>query len=402
MPPPPRYGSPPGRRRPPKIVLVLTRRPLVAVLGLLLVVGIVVAGVLATSGSGKSYNSAAAFNDHLPGIVDRRSSFSVVNENRTGVPCAPTKPDRKRYVVHASLVAPASALATRPRAVVVLISGIIISGDHLWRVRIGGSTDLDFALAMALRGQAVVTVGMLGYHGSVTASGPNGNQVCAAAEADVIHQIVTQLRNGSFHYGNAATGPSFDRVALMAFSIGGEYAKVEAYTFHDIGGLVTVGSSPPNFVTPLAAKLAQSSVPDCRSQDRHKFANGSGPPGYTMANIPIAQKVLFYGPDRDPRDTQLLARGAETSPCGIFSSGLNLLKADRTGLAKINVPVLLTYGQHDGLVGIAGGAYQMRLLTGAKDRHLMIFPGSGHAWFLERQRARWTNMVVGWLETRGL
>jgi pimeloyl-ACP methyl ester carboxylesterase len=189
---------------------------------------------------------------------------------------------------------------------------------------------------------------------------------------------------------------------LMAFSIGGEYAKAEAYTFHDIAGLVTVGSSPPNFVTPLAAELEQSSAPDCRKQDRHKLANGSGPPGYALANISIAQKVLFYGPDRDPRDAELLAQGAETSPCGIFTSGQNLLKADLTGVAKINVPVLLTYGQHDGLVGTAGGPYQMRLLTGTKHRRLMIFPGVGHAWFLERQRVKWTDVVVGWLEAHGL
>ena len=341
---------------------MLRRRPFIPVLALLVVAAIVVAIVLASGGSDTTSTKGTAAatlppsggsNDGVPGVVDKPAEFSVVNHNTTGIPCTPTRPDGQRYVVHASLVAPSTLLGARPRSVVMALSGIIISGQRLWRVVWNGSHDLDFGLAMARRGQAVATVPLLGYYGSVSATGPNGNQVCAAAESDVIHQVVQELRSGNYTYGGASTGPAFDRVAMMAFSIGGEYAKAEAYVFHDINGIVTVGSSPPSFVTPLAAKLAQSSVPDCVKQDRHKNANGTGPPGYSMAATPIAQKVLFY--DKDPRDYAVLAANAEPSPCGIFGSGQQLLKADIKGLPKINVPVLLAYGQHDGLVGTAGG-----------------------------------------------
>lgn len=44
----------------------------------------------------------------------------------------------------------------------------------------------------------------------------------------------------------------------------------------------------------------------------------------------------------------------------------------------------------------------MHLLTGTKDKTLMILPGAGHAWFLERRRAHWADVIVGWLQARGL
>lgn len=377
--------------------MLIKRRPLIP-LGLVIVIAAIVVGVvLATGGSS---TNATSSNDGVPGIVDKTASFSVINQNTTRIPCTPTAPDGKRYTVHGSLVAPASLIAGQKRSVVVALSGIIISGQRLWRVVWQGSHDLDYGLKLAERGQAVATVPLLGYYGAVTNSGPNGNQVCAAAESDVIHQVVQELRTGNYSYGGASHGPAFSAVTLMAFSIGGEYAKAEIYSFHDASGLILVGSSPPSYSTPLTRQLEASSIPDCRGQLRHKNANETGPPGYAASSIPIAQQVLFY--DRDPRDNAVLATNAEASPCGIFTSGLAELKADAAGLPTINVPVLITYGQHDGLVGTAGGEPQLRQLTGTKDKSLMIFPGAGHAYFLERRAGHWADIIAGWLQARGL
>ena len=74
-----------------------------------------------------------------------------------------------------------------------------------------------------------------------------------------------------------------------------------------------------------------------------------------------------------------------------------------TGLPKIKIPVLLTYGEHDGLVGSAGGRFEFKhQLTGTRDKTLMIFPGAGHAFFIERQHAKWADRIAGWLASRGL
>lgn len=382
-------------------------------LGLILIAAVVVAIVLATSsGSSKPKQRTAAvpaapagtvFTDAVPGIVDKPIAISVVNHNATKIPCTPTTPDGKRYTVYGSLVAPSSLLAQASRPVVMLVSGIIISGDHLWRMRPGGSTSYDDALYLAEKGQAVAVFNLLGYHDSVTASGPNGNQVCAAAESTVIHEVDQALRAGSYRYGTAATGPAFSRVAIMAFSIGGEYTTAEVYSFHDVDGLVIVGDSPPKQLLPMAAALQASGYPACKAQNEHKYLNGTGPPGYSMYSTAIAQNVLFYGPNATAVDHTELAQGAETSPCGILTSGLNELKADRAGLPTINIPILFAFGQHDGLVGTAGAEFEIKhILTGSKDRTMMLIPGAGHAWFVERNRQKYLDKVIGWLVARGL
>src|SRR3954454_19664320 len=159
-------------------------------------------------------------------VVSRPGSFAVVDTNTSGVPCPS---DGARYTVRGHLTGPPAALTSRrAEAVTVYLYGEE-AGEWNWHLT--SMPAYDHATQMARLGHVSLTIDELGYGASGRPS--NGNLTCQGAEADITHQIVQQLRSGTYASGSTP-GVSFSHVVLAGHDVGAEVAEIEAYSYADI------------------------------------------------------------------------------------------------------------------------------------------------------------------------
>ena len=124
------------------------------------------------------------------GTVGGEVSFHVQNTNTSGVPCPS---DNAGYTVHGHLVGPQPVLAgPAPPVVTVYLSG---EDAGEWNWRLTAVPGYDWPADMAGLGHVSLTIDMLGYGAS---GHPDGEQSCWGSQADVAHQIISQLRSGGY------------------------------------------------------------------------------------------------------------------------------------------------------------------------------------------------------------
>ena len=147
-------------------------------------------------------------------------SFQVKNTNTTAAPkCTP---DGAAYTVRGHLTAPAKG----KRAGVTLYLHGLGLGEWLWNFQPVKS--YNFVAGMARTGHASVTVDRLGYGASDKP--PDGKSICIGSQADVAHQIVGQLKAGSYTV-QGGKARKFKRVGLVGHSAAGQISITEAYTY---------------------------------------------------------------------------------------------------------------------------------------------------------------------------
>src|SRR5438034_1179780 len=120
-------------------------------------------------------------------------------------------------------------------------------------------------------GYASVTVDQVGYGAS---GHPQGNDTCVGAQADIAHQIIGQLRSGTY----SAQGMSpvkFKTVVLGAHDVGGAAAEVEAYSYHDIDGLMVFTYQDQGF-TPFVLGIAANAGVRCAAGGEPAYPGGPG------------------------------------------------------------------------------------------------------------------------------
>src|SRR4051812_27817657 len=132
------------------------------------------------------------------GIVEVPVAFQVVNTDTSGAPCNPARPsDGRPYTVRGHLTGPKSAFAARRSNAVTFYLFGYEAGEWNWDFK--DVPGYDYAAEMAQLGHVSLTIDQLGYGAS---GHPNGNDTCMGAQADIAHQIVSQLRTGSYTLGN--------------------------------------------------------------------------------------------------------------------------------------------------------------------------------------------------------
>ena len=162
-------------------------------------------------------------------------AFQVKNTNTTAAPgCTP---DGATYTVRGHLTAPAKG---KRSGVTLYLHGLGL-GEWLWNFQQVKS--YNFVAGMARLGHASVSVDRLGYGASDKP--PRGKSVCIGSQADVAHQIVGQLKTGSFTV-QGAKARKFKRVGLVGHSAAGQISITEAYTYLDLRALVVIGFSFSN------------------------------------------------------------------------------------------------------------------------------------------------------------
>ncbi|HEY3603174.1 MAG TPA: alpha/beta hydrolase, partial [Sporichthyaceae bacterium] len=318
-------------------------------------------------------------------VVSVPVSFRVVNENRTPLPCSD---DDATYTVNGHITGPAAVLKKR----MISAAALYLHGDgvdeRLWHYT--KTPGHDYVSELAQQGFVSVTITRLGYKGSGM---PNGNAICFGSEATVAHQIIEQLRGGTYDHG-AGLGigkhaPRVARIALAGHSASGFVAMAEAYSFSDIDALIVVASG--EFVTPHVGEVVLDQQSRCPSSED----------GYSYLTEDQDQaKADFFTAGADPAVVEDFSATRPKDACGPLQKAPGSFVFDADLLSTVAVPVLCIAGDED--VFFPHPDQQASLFTGSKDAKAVILPNTGHALTLEKSAPAFRAAMTTWLRDHNL
>ncbi|MFF0527949.1 alpha/beta hydrolase [Nocardia amikacinitolerans] len=321
------------------------------------------------------------------GIIDREISFSVRNVNESGVPCGT---DGGAYTVRGHLTGPADALTGGIASSVSLYVHGLEVNEWFWRFE--GAPGYNHVREMADRGHVSVTIDRLGYGAS---GQPAGTQSCVGGQATALHQIVRQLRSGSYAAEGGAV--SFGRVALLGHSLGGAVTQIEAYSFRDVDAVGVLSYSDLALtLEQLAGTLTWGSA--CLAGGKQ---SSDGAPGYSyLTPNPEAFRQDFLA--QSPPDVLAAAAPLRAlNPCGDMVSLTAATLVDPVRLGEITVPVLILTGTRDRVFEVNRARFQGNLYTGSADVTTVLLDGATHGLTLEPTAARFRDDLDAWLTTHG-
>jgi pimeloyl-ACP methyl ester carboxylesterase len=346
--------------------------------------GAVMAALLcAGAGAGVGVGGAGALATPAAGVVSRSVEFTVRNVNRSRVPCAA---DGQTYVISGRLIGPASATPSSATSSATLyLHGLGFTGSFWDFQAVGG---YDYAAALAAAGEESVVIDRLGYGAS---GHPNGTAICVGSQADMAHQVIGQLRAGSYTVTDGNPMP-FTRIALAGHSAGGLIAQVEAYSFQDINALAVVSFADLGASMTAVTEFAKTGF-SCAQGGHHGYAFF----GQTSADYANA---MFH--DADPAVVAAATATRPPDPCGDTSSVPLGIVADLLGVPTIKVPVLLVFGANDALFPPPAGQVQRLLYLDDLVVSVVTLPSTGHAVTLGRSAPSFEATMTGWLHAHGL
>jgi pimeloyl-ACP methyl ester carboxylesterase len=318
-------------------------------------------------------------------LVELPVSFHVRNTNTSGVTCSS---DGASYTVRGHISAPRGALTrSKTRSVAVYLTGLDV-GEWSWRFR--NVRAYNWPRQMAKLGQTSLTIDMLGYG---TSGHPPGDSSCYGSQADVTHQIIKQLRNGTYDTTRRARPVRFARIALVGHDVAGAFAQIEAYSYKDIDALIVLTWADQGH-TPLILQRSLRAGAVCTAGGEN--AQPGGPSGYFYAERPDEYRAdLFY--NADPAVFSAYLRLREPNPCGYEPTTLEAISVDLARLSEIHVPVFLAIGAQDKIWTQQGWAQQRQHFTGSKDVVAIALANTGHYLMLERTAPRLRAIVSDWL-----
>jgi pimeloyl-ACP methyl ester carboxylesterase len=321
-------------------------------------------------------------------------TFSVQNVNRSKLACGT---DGATYQVKGHLVGPRSAIASssrsrkRARAATLYVHGL---GFGEWFWNFSAVPGYDYASLQAKSGHTSVVIDRLGYDSS---GHPDGNRSCLGGQADIAHQIVQQLRKGSYAV-EAGKAVRFRKIALAGHSAGGGIVDIEAYSFKDVDALIVMSFSYSNLPR---AQIALGPTRDTCLAGGEPAEPGL-PSGYAFYGQPTApdfQAIMFANAAKPVLDAGSALRNRD--PCGDTNSIVPALLQERASVGKIKVPVLVVCGTRDALYSSLGCGQQEERYTHSRSRKLELVKGAGHALTLERTAGTFRKKVGRWLKRRG-
>lgn len=251
-------------------------------------------------------------------------------------------------------------------------------GSYVWDLP--GRPDYSYARSLAAAGYPVVTVDLLGYGRS---DRPNGYTLSNEDYARMTHQMVSQLRAGSYR---GEETPDFERVVLAGHSIGGAIAEFEAGLFGDVDALIPMAIAGEVSEAARQAYL-EHNVPQTATSD------------YIYWWTPAIRQQLFYNeeladPDVMAEDRQL----AELVPSGQALSVF--VRGGQKVLDRIQVPVLLVFAENDEITPVEAADEEAAKFSGSDDVTLFVVPRAGHTFVLHRNREQALAGITSWLEER--
>jgi pimeloyl-ACP methyl ester carboxylesterase len=322
-------------------------------------------------------------------VVEVPVTFSVKNTNHTAVVC---QSDGKDYTVRGHIVAPAAALDQRTavdqHSSATLYLHAVTWGEYYFNFK--GVPDYDFATQLAERGHTSVIIDRLGYGAS---DKPPGDATCFGSEADVAHQMVQALRNGSYQAESHAP-VKFGKVNIGGSSVGGLTSHIEAYTFKDVDAVINMAWG--DFAaTPFTVQEVADVLSRC--------AQGGDPgaqPGYAAFFKNSRDKFYFNSATSDVRAA---VPPLNPDPCGQLESIPAGIATDVALLGTINVPVQVIFGDADAVFGpqplVANE--QAARYTGSPKVTTTIIPAASHYPLIEANHLQMVDGVDKFLTENG-
>ncbi|KUN94863.1 alpha/beta hydrolase [Streptomyces caeruleatus] len=320
-------------------------------------------------------------------ITDIPVEFEVVNRNRSGLAC---NTDGGTYTVRGHLTAPAALLSGEQAPAITFYQHGLAAGEWYWRLDVPG---YHHAEEMARRGHASLTIDRLGYGRS---DHPDGRLLCLGGDADMTHQIVQQLKKGSYRTeGNRPR--AFGQVVLAGHDRGAQIAEIAAYSFSDVDGLALTGFSDSGLTDEDDARFF-AALGSCM-QGGLPSRPDRGAAGYVHFDVGTRDFVRGNIHDADPRALALATRLQNRHPCGVQVSQLEGVLVDTRRLGEIDVPVALVYGAQDRRV--QGGREHRARFTGTDDTELLTVADAGHFLGVERGARQVQDFLASWLDEKG-
>lgn len=322
------------------------------------------------------------------GVVSRDVRFKVHNTNTTPVPC---QSDGKDYEIRGQLVGKSSTLAAQPKAVTLYLHGLDV-GEFFWNFR--AVAGYDYASQMADDGHVSVVIDRLGYDSSPH---PPGNDVCTGSQADMAHQIVQQLRAGSYS-SDGGTPPKFAKVVLAGHSLAGSIVSIEAYSYKDVDGLMVLSWSDQGSTQDAKSAFTQAGA-KCVTGGEN--AENGGPSGYEAfgPTEDDFKSEFFVNADKNVMDAAAALRNL--NPCGDMTSVPQTIATDSMHDGEITVPVLVLSGRDDPVFD-ANSMEGQAAMYGSQDKSVVLIDKTSHGLTLERTAPQFRAEVGKWLTARGL
>ncbi len=317
-------------------------------------------------------------------IVDIPVSFAVTNVNHSRVPCGT---DGKNYTLTGHLTGPASKLSDASTTGTLYQHGLEV-GEWFWRMPVIGDS---YARSMADLGHVSVTVDRLGYN---TSGHANGLKTCVGGHADIAHQVIQQLRAGTY---SGSIHPQFTKVGIAGHSLGGAITEIEAASFQDVDAAAVLSYAD---LAPTPAVLLGSLTwgPKCTLGG----VKSDGVPGfaYLTRNVADYQKTFLKNTPAAALPEATASR--ELNPCGDFISILSAIPLDTLLITKIKVPVLVMSGTKDLVFDPARVKLQSALFRGSPKVTTKIVTGATHGITLEPTKVDIVANLDAWLTENGL
>jgi pimeloyl-ACP methyl ester carboxylesterase len=320
-------------------------------------------------------------------------TFTVVNDNATAIPCIPDNPDGQQYTISGTLVLPPGA--TAPSGVTLYAHGL---GFASWFWDFTTVPGYDYAAAEAAAGHASVVIDRLGYGSS---SIPPGTATCIGSQATILHEIVQQLKVGSYRSYVTTDLPTFKRVGLVGHSAGGELVEIEAYTFKDIDALGVMEWADQFYSLGAYTAFGQDAL-QCVAGNVKQV--GTNETGYAQFGETNAQFNSLMFADAAPNVVQAVDSMRENDPCGQIETILTGTLYDLLSNATIKVPIAYVHAGDDGIfqAPLPWPALQEALYAGSPKVTDISLPGEGHAVTLERGVGKLESAMSTWLTANHL
>jgi pimeloyl-ACP methyl ester carboxylesterase len=299
-------------------------------------------------------------------VVSVPVGFPVENLNRSGVAC---DSDGKPYTLHAELVGPRDLLSGR-RPLTATLYLHEYGFDDFWHFT--AVPAVDYATEMAKAGHVSIALDRLGYDDSPR---PDGNAMCLGSQADMAHQMVEQLRRGSYTSPDL-TARRFQHVVLAGHSAGAAIAEIEAYSFGNVEALMLFGQTDGGYSSDTTrVGLAQGlSCGQGGDGDLHNYA--------FFGSAEDSRRLAYA--DADPAVVDAQAAARHPDPCGDVNSLIPAVTINKKRIGEIKVPVLLLYGKKDATMTSDAPRQQAGAYTASKEVTTAFFDKAGHAFAIER------------------
>jgi len=337
-------------------------------------------------------------------IIEIPVSFEVVNKNDSEFPCIS---DGGSYVVHGHLTGPRRDLLGEPpdgRVVTILLYGYD-GGEWNWRFQ--DIPEYDYPYEMAKLGHVSLSIDMLGYDSS---GHPPGHLVCWGSQADINHQIVQLLRDGTYEAGASYEPVEFETVLVSAHDVGPFAALVESYTWDDIDGIsiqvLAHQGFEPYIISIFGENIAECALGGEGAEDpKDEPTRGGGyvffgPPDDQFRNDLFLEDENATGPGgTDPSVIEAFLAVRNRNPCGHVTSNASVIRNDLNNLQDVEVPILLVYPGPDDPVISRSGEEAEAANYGSTDV-TTAWLDSGHFMMLERCAPAFRLLTAHWIHER--